>query len=51
MRSDRSEPPRGGRDGLAGPTATALREWQWFLAAAVIEAGWLVLLAWMAWAA
>jgi hypothetical protein len=51
MRSDRSEPARGGHAGPAGLASTASREWQWFLAAAVIEAGWLVLLAWMAWAA
>lgn len=48
MRSDRSDPPRGG-----GPAerAAAVRERQWFLAAAVVEAGWLTLLAWMALAA
>jgi len=55
MPSDRPDRPRSDTRGdgapaagPAGPAGTVARAWQWFLAAAVVEAGWIVLLAWMA---
>ena len=58
MRSDRtgSSGPaaslRGAADtGRAGPAVAAAWAWRGFLAAAAVEAGWLVLLAWIALAA